>query len=128
MGVEPFLLASSLWRGRPSAGGAGFAWNAGSPLPRMRQQLAALGFPRPKRKPVCIPRRLPSLQPLRVSRNGPGIYELLTVEQDLRRLIHDRASEQVLRDHVIKGGMRSLRDDGLRLAAQGVTSLERWCA
>ncbi|WP_074745816.1 type II secretion system ATPase GspE [Nitrosospira multiformis] len=53
-----------------------------------------------------------------------GIYELLAVDNDLRRRIHDRVSEQDLREYVISAGMRSLRDDGMRLATQGITSLE----
>jgi general secretion pathway protein E len=57
-------------------------------------------------------------------RGRTGIYELLTVDDDLRRLIHDRASEQVLRAHVVARGMKSLRDDGMRWAAAGVISLE----
>jgi general secretion pathway protein E len=57
-------------------------------------------------------------------RGRTGIYELLTVEDDLRRLIHDRASEQAMRAHVQSRGMRSLRDDGMRWAAEGVISLE----
>jgi general secretion pathway protein E len=48
----------------------------------------------------------------------------LAVDDDLRRLIHDRASEQVLRAHAAAAGMRSLRDDGMRWARQGVISLE----
>lgn len=57
-------------------------------------------------------------------RGRTGIYELLPVDDELRRLIHDRASEQALRAHAAGKGMRSLRDDGLRWAAQGITSLE----
>jgi len=57
-------------------------------------------------------------------RGRTGIYELLTVDDELRRLIHDRAAEQVLRAHVVASGMRALRDDGMRWAAQGVISLE----
>jgi general secretion pathway protein E len=53
-----------------------------------------------------------------------GIYELLAVDNDLRRRVHDRASEQDLREYVVSAGMRSLRDDGMRLATQGITSLE----
>jgi general secretion pathway protein E len=42
---------------------------------------------------------------------------------DLRRLVHDGA-EHILREHALAHGMASLRDDGMRLAAQGLTSLE----
>lgn len=57
-------------------------------------------------------------------RGRTGIYELVTVDDGLRRLIHDRASEQELRDHVSRLGTRSMREDGMRWASQGVTSLE----
>ena len=53
-----------------------------------------------------------------------GIYELLTVDQEAKRLIHEGASEQLLRDHVVSRGMRGLRQDGLRWVLSGVTSLE----
>jgi len=53
-----------------------------------------------------------------------GIYELLDVDTELRKLIHDRASEQVLREHAQARGMHSLREDGMRLAAAGLVSLE----
>ena len=53
-----------------------------------------------------------------------GVYELLLVDDALQRLIHDRASEQKMRDHAARHGMRSLRDDGLRWVKAGETSLE----
>jgi general secretion pathway protein E len=53
-----------------------------------------------------------------------GIYELLTVDQEGKRLIHEGASEQLLRTHVVGLGMRGLRQDGLRWVLAGATSLE----
>ena len=57
-------------------------------------------------------------------RGRSGIYELLTVDDGLRHLIHERASEQSLRQYAMQHGMKSLREDGMRLVASGVTSLE----
>jgi general secretion pathway protein E len=57
-------------------------------------------------------------------RGRTGIYELLAVDDDFRRLVHDRASEQALRAHAASRGMRSLRDDGMRWAEQGAVSME----
>ena len=57
-------------------------------------------------------------------RGRTGIYEMLTVDDGLRRLIHGRTSEQQLRDYAVAHGMRSLREDGSRWVVQGVTSLE----
>ena len=57
-------------------------------------------------------------------RGRTGIYEMLAVDDGLRRLIHDRASEQQLREYAVAQGMRPLRKDGWRWVVQGVTSLE----
>ena len=57
-------------------------------------------------------------------RGRTGIYELLTVDDGMRRLIHDRTAEHDLRQHALRNGMRSLRQDGMRLVLGGLTSLE----
>ncbi len=53
-----------------------------------------------------------------------GVFELLWMDNKLRGLIHDGASEAALRAHGQALGMRSIRDDGLRWVRAGVTSLE----
>jgi general secretion pathway protein E len=53
-----------------------------------------------------------------------GIYELFVVDEDAKRLIHAAGSEQELRRHALDRGMRSLRQDGLRWVLSGATSLE----
>ena len=57
-------------------------------------------------------------------RGRTGIYELLTVNDAMRQLIHTRVPEQALRQHALQGGMRNLRQDGMRLVLAGTTSLE----
>jgi general secretion pathway protein E len=57
-------------------------------------------------------------------RGRTGIYELMKVDDEMRRLIHDRAPEQQLWKRAQQGGMRSLRQDGIRLVVSGKTSLE----
>jgi general secretion pathway protein E len=57
-------------------------------------------------------------------RGRSGIYELLTIDDGLRHLIHERASEQELREYAMQNGMRSMRQDGMRLVTSGNTSLE----
>ncbi len=110
MGVEPFLLASSL---------------------------IGVGAQRLVRR-LCLECRKPFTQENKIyysavgcpacNRSGyrgrTGIYELLAVDDDLRRLIHDRASEQALRAHAVERGMKSLREDAMRWAEAGVISLE----
>lgn len=53
-----------------------------------------------------------------------GLYELLRVNEEQKTLIHDRASEARLRDTAISQGLRTLHQDGLRLVAEGKTSIE----
>ncbi len=53
-----------------------------------------------------------------------GVYELLTVDDKLRSLIHDNAAEGRLREHARGNGMKSIRQDGLRWVRRGDTSLE----
>jgi general secretion pathway protein E len=48
----------------------------------------------------------------------------MSVDQEAKRLIHEAASEHLLRAHVVSQGMRGLRHDGLRWVLSGVTSLE----
>jgi general secretion pathway protein E len=52
-----------------------------------------------------------------------GVYELLQVDDTMRRLIHDGAGELALRDAAVRSGMQTLRADGARWVAGGATSL-----
>ncbi len=56
-------------------------------------------------------------------RGRTGIYELLVVDDAARHLIHDRAPEDALRDAATRGGMTPMRRDGARWLASGATSL-----
>ena len=53
-----------------------------------------------------------------------GIFELLVTDDALRALIHGQASEAELRTAALAGGMQLMRDDGARLVQSGVTSQE----
>jgi type IV pilus assembly protein PilB len=53
-----------------------------------------------------------------------GIHELLQVNDDLRELITRRAPEHEIRRAARAAGMRTLVEDGIAKAAQGLTTLE----
>jgi general secretion pathway protein E len=53
-----------------------------------------------------------------------GIFELLQVDDAMRALIHNRASESEIRSAALAGGMQLMREDGERLVKAGITSLE----
>jgi len=53
-----------------------------------------------------------------------GVYELMTVDDKLRSLIHNRAAESQIFVAAEAQGMRPMREDGQRLVDEGITSLE----
>ena len=53
-----------------------------------------------------------------------GVYELMVADDRVRALIHNRAPESELIATARLGGMHSMREDGDRLVAEGVTSPE----
>ncbi|MFH1604808.1 MAG: type II secretion system ATPase GspE, partial [Pseudomonadota bacterium] len=122
MGVEPFLLASSLIGVGAQRLVRRLCLECRKPFAADAAQLKSLGFA-PTAGTFYTAHGCPACKHSG-HRGRTGIYELLTLDDGLRRLIHDRASEQVLRDNAIGHGMRSLRDDGMRWAAQGAISLE----
>jgi len=56
-------------------------------------------------------------------RGRTGLYEVMEVDEDLMRLILARASTRDLQEAAVKKGMRTLAADGLRKAAEGITSV-----
>ena len=57
-------------------------------------------------------------------RGRTGVYELLIMDNHLRTEVQQRRGSEELRAIALRKGMRSLHDDGLRLARIGVTTLD----
>ena len=57
-------------------------------------------------------------------RGRVGVYELLTIDTEMRELIGARAELSVLRERAVRKGMRPLRLAGAGKVARGVTTLE----
>jgi general secretion pathway protein E len=123
MGVEPYLLASSL---------------LGVLAQRLVRTLCpacrAPVSPTAGEAALLAELRLPPSQALWAPvgcgecrgtgyRGRTGIYELIVLDEALRELVHDRASEQALRDVAVRAGMTTLRNDGARWLSDGTTSL-----
>jgi type IV pilus assembly protein PilB len=53
-----------------------------------------------------------------------GLFELMILDDELRDLIMDNASADVLRECAKGKGMRMLRDAGMQFAFEGKTSIE----
>jgi general secretion pathway protein E len=57
-------------------------------------------------------------------RGRTGIYELLVMDDELRAALHDDASSGHLSRLAVRKGMRLLREDGIRLVRDGMTTVE----
>ena len=108
MGVEPFLLSSSLL-------GVLAQRLVRKLCPHCKRQDAAAGRYQPVGCPECGNTGY---------KGRTGVYELMVADDDVRSLIHARASEAQVREAAGKSGLRSMREDGERLVQQGITSLE----
>ncbi|MFQ6102857.1 MAG: GspE/PulE family protein [Candidatus Glassbacteria bacterium] len=53
-----------------------------------------------------------------------GIYEVLIVDKEMRELIARGTSSMGVREHAVRSGMVLLREDGLSKALEGITSVE----
>ena len=53
-----------------------------------------------------------------------GIYELLMVDDEVRALVVAGEATGVIRNAAVKRGLKTLRDDGIRKALEGITSLD----
>ena len=106
MGVEPFLLSSSLL-------GIGAQRLVRKLCPQCRQ-------------PDPISKGWRAVGCLACNRTGysgrTGIYELVVVDDALRALIHRNAGEGELRTAALRAGMQTMRDDGQRWVQAGITS------
>ena len=98
MGVEPFLLSSSL-------------------LGVLAQRLV---------RKLCVQCKGPGCAAC--SQTGyqgrTGIFELMVANDAIRAQVHNRASEADIRSAALGAGMTQMREDGERLVREGLTSRE----
>jgi type IV pilus assembly protein PilB len=125
MGVEPFLIASSLeavLAQRLMRRICSHCKTSYEPPPDMLRQLNV------KRESIgdrqfYYGRGCPSCSQAGY-RGRLGIYEWLRMTENVRDLITERAPTLVIRQKAIEQGMRTLRDDGLRAIFDGNTTIE----
>ena len=107
MGVEPFLLSSSLI--------GVLAQRLVRKLCLACRKVDARGHWHPVGCAVCA---------MTGYKGRTGVYELMDVGDEIRALIHGRAAEAKIAAAAHATGLKSMREDGERLVAEGITSLE----
>ncbi|MCC6868180.1 MAG: type II secretion system ATPase GspE [Burkholderiales bacterium] len=127
MGVEPYLLASSLLgvlAQRLVRTLCPACRVSAPPTPGETTLLRSLGLP--AATPVASAAGCEQCNHTGF-RGRTGVYELLVVDDAVRRAVHDRADELAIRAAAERAGMTGLRSDGARWIASGETSLaELW--
>jgi type IV pilus assembly protein PilB len=125
MGVEPFLISSSLMAVLAQRLVRTVCKNCKTPFEPTENQLSLLNLSPHDigDKVFYYGRGCPKCNDTGY-KGRKGIFELLQVTDAIRELINERAPTVVLRQKAVEEGMITLREDGLRGIFEGATSIE----
>jgi general secretion pathway protein E len=122
MGIELFLLSSSLIGILAQRLVRVLCEDCKQPTREYTQELANLGIPEKPPNSVFHAVGCPACK-YTGYRGRTSIYELVVIDDDMRRLIHDGADEQDM-ERTVRGGTLSLHGCGREKVLAGVTSAE----
>lgn len=122
MGVEPFLLASSLAGVLAQRLIRLLCEHCKKPMLATPSECELLGVAETASPVIYHPAGCSLCRHTGYSGRS-GVYELIAIDDALRTMIHDRAPEQQMRKHA-RMSFSSLRRDGYRRVLMGDTSLE----
>ena len=125
MGIEPFLVASSLNLVCAQRLVRRLCANCREPHPTPPPALVQAGFSPEDAKSV-VPNRGRGCEKCNNTgyKGRVGLYEVMDVTEELRELILVGASSLELRRKAVEEGMLTLRSSGLRKVKEGITSVE----
>lgn len=125
MGVEPFLISSTLMAVLGQRLVRKICTNCRTPFEPTEQQLSMLGLsPHDLGDKIFHYGRGCSTCSDTGYKGRKGIFELLVVADAVRNLINERAPTVVLRQKAVELGMVTLREDGLRSIFDGDTTID----
>jgi type IV pilus assembly protein PilB len=125
MGIEPFLVASSLNLVCAQRLVRRVCKHCSEPNPTPHQALVNAGFDPDDAKSV-IPQRGKGCDVCNKTgfKGRVGLYEVMEVTDELRELVLVGASALELRRKAVEDGMVTLRQSGLRKVKEGVTTID----
>jgi type II secretory ATPase GspE/PulE/Tfp pilus assembly ATPase PilB-like protein len=125
LGVEPFLISSALLAVLAQRLVRRVCEECAEPDPVPPARLEALGISRGQAADARLRRGRGCSRCLGTGYRGRvGIFELLIVDDAVRRLINSRASSAEIRELTTSSGMKMLRADGALKAMAGLTTVE----
>ena len=122
MGIEPFLLSSSLLGALAQRLVRVLCDDCKVPHEATPGELRMMGLPEDKPRTLYHPKGCEECNN-QGYRGRTGIYELVLIDETMRQLIHDQAGELALNRHA-RTLTGSIREDGWRKVLAGHTSVE----
>jgi len=121
LGVEPFLLSSTLTAIMAQRLVRQVCPECSEPYTATRQELKQLGLDQDRQ--VELRRGVGCEKCLHTGFYGRvGLFELLFIDDPIRRLIVQEADAMTIRNSALERGLVTLRTDGVRKVLQGVTT------
>ncbi len=125
MGIEPFLIASSVNGFLAQRLIRMICPHCKTSYKPTQKELSEIGLKASQLKGGRLYKGKGCEKCLHTGYSGrSGIYELLIVSSDIRKLILDHADSGQIKEQAIKEGMNTLVQDGLIKAIEGVTTIE----
>ncbi|WP_105902679.1 type II secretion system ATPase GspE [Vibrio gangliei] len=122
MGIEPFLISSSLLGVLAQRLVRTLCPSCKEPYQADKQQKKLFGLKKSDELELYRPTGCEHCNH-KGYRGRTGIHELLLIDEDTQELIHSEAGEQSI-EKQIRSHTPSIRDDGLAKVRQGITTLE----
>lgn len=124
MGIEPFLVASSVVAIVAQRLVREICAACRQPYQPSDEELAKLGVSATGERPTLYRGTGCPACAQTGYKGRSGIYELLLVDDDIRRLISAKADSSQIKQQAIAKGMSTLRDEGAAKVLQGLTTTE----
>src|SRR5262249_13660440 len=124
MGIEPFLVASSVVAVLAQRLVRKVCKDCRQPYHPDDEELIRLGIVPPKSRPTFYPGVGFSAYSKTGYRGRTGIYELLVMDDEVRRLIGAKADAAAVKQAAVAKGMITLKDEGADKVFQGITATE----
>ena len=125
MGVEPYLIASTLDAVVSERLVRVTCQHCKEEYTPPEEELKKIGISREDAKKMKFYRGRGCTACSNIGYSGrTGIFEILLVNEEVRKLILERATSSEIRSVAVKYGMKTLRDDGLEKISRGITTVE----
>jgi len=124
MGVKPFLVASSVKAIMAQRLVRRICKNCTAPYEPDEEELRLLSLEKDHFEGANLQKGRGCAECSNAGYRGRfGLYEIFLINEEIQHMIYEKVSTSVIRDAARKSGMRTLREDGLRKAAAGTTTL-----